>query len=162
MKYLVATVVVVVLFILPIGSWYYLSTGLDYRMDALELLKPKGKIKVDTQSSNALNRKTAFIVTKKVGDHTLNDIYSQYGSQKSFLLLTNQQPNAEVPNWKMMTPDLLNLLKDNYPEAGIILTDTSQMVRNIYSIDPDDFKLAIEHTAIVLPRLKELDVKMRN
>ena len=42
MKYLVGAVVFIMLFVLPLGSWYYLQSGLDYRKDALKELEPKG------------------------------------------------------------------------------------------------------------------------
>ncbi len=36
--------VILLLVILPLGSWYYLQTGLDYRLEAMKELKDYGKI----------------------------------------------------------------------------------------------------------------------
>ncbi len=43
MKYLVSFGVLLLLVILPAGSWFYLQKGLDYRKAALKELKIKGQ-----------------------------------------------------------------------------------------------------------------------
>ena len=88
MKRLIPILVLFLMFIvLPLGSYLYLSKGVDYRLAALEMVKPKGQL-IDfeyyidggLQSSRSLNNKTALIFAYYNCEYERMKILIKYGS----------------------------------------------------------------------------------
>ena len=161
MKYLIGTVVFLMLFVLPIGSWYYLQSGLDYRKAALKELEPKGAFESVAIDVNTLASKTTLMHLKPLGDDIIAEVFDQYGGAESFQLMSIEKPNEDHKNWIEIDAFTANSISSGYNDAGFILIDTSGALRNTYPADMEGLKRMIEHTSIVLPRVKEMDVKMR-
>ena len=161
MKYLVSAVVFIMLFVLPLGSWYYLQSGLDYRKDALKELEPKGEFLSPVLDQNTLKSKTTLIHLKDVGDNVVSEIFGQYGSSHTFQLISIDAPSEDEANWIQIDDFTANSISSANSNAGFILIDTSAQLRNIYPPDMDGVRRLIEHTSIVLPRIKEMDVKLK-
>jgi len=161
MKYLVATVVFLMLFVLPLGSWYYLQSGLDYRKEALKELEPKGAFASTALDANTLASKTTLIHVKRVEDNVIPEIFDQYGGSHTFQLVSIEGPEEEKENWKKIDDFTANSISAAYEDAGFLLVDTSGQLRNTYPADMDGVRRVIEHTSIVLPRIKEMDVKLK-
>lgn len=161
MKYLVSAVVFIMLFVLPLGSWYYLQSGLDYRKDALKELEPKGEFISPVIDKNSLISKTTLIHTQDVGDNVISEIFDQYGSSKTFQLISIDAPEEDASNWIQIDDFTANSLSSANSNAGFLLIDTSGQLRNSYPADMDGVRRLIEHTSIVLPRIKEMDVKLK-
>ena len=51
---------------------------------------------------------------------------------------------------------------DKYQGSAYMLIDTSGKLRNVYENTDNDLKKLIEHTAIVIPRPVEADIKVKN
>jgi len=161
MKYLVSAVVFILLFIVPAGSWYYLQSGLDYRKEALKELEPKGAFDADGFDVTQLKGKTTLLQLKPIDDEVLPAVFDQYGSSETYQMLTVQSPSELLPNWNVIPTMVATTISSKYNNAGMMLVDTSGMVRNTYLADAEGVKKMIEHTSIILPRVKEMDIKLK-
>lgn len=161
MKYLVSSVVFILIAVVPFGSWYYLQTGLNYRKDALKELEPKGLFSADDFDNSVLKSKTTLFQLKDVKEDVLTEIFDQYDKSETYQVVAVQKPTEVFSNWKVISQELANRISSKYDNAGFILVDTSMMVRNTYPADMDGVRRMIEHTSIVLPRVKEMDVKLK-
>jgi hypothetical protein len=161
MKYLVAVVVFIMLFVLPLGSWYYLQSGLDYRKDALKELEPKGIFNSSDIDVNSLKSKTTLIHLKSVDENVVEEIFGQYGGVPSFQMISIVSPVDSFNNWFIIEKAKANRISTANDNAGFLLIDTSAQLRNYYPADMDGVRRLIEHTSIILPRIKEMDVKLK-
>lgn len=161
MKYLVSVVVFVMLFVLPLGSWYYLQSGLDYRKDALKELEPKGEFFAPILDNTSLKSKTTLMHLKPIEENVITEIYGQYGGAQTFQLISIDKPEEDAVNWIQIDDFTANSISAANENAGFILIDTSGQLRNTYPADMKAVSKLIEHTAIVLPRIKEIDVKLK-
>ncbi|MEM9547397.1 MAG: hypothetical protein AAGA77_15565 [Bacteroidota bacterium] len=161
MKYLVGAVVFIMLFVLPLGSWYYLQSGLDYRKAALKELEPKGEFMNSSVDQNKLISKTTLMHLKPVREEVIPEIFEQYGGSHTFQLMSIQAPSGKDNNWIQIDEFTANSIAAANDDAGFLLIDTSGQLRNIYPADMDGVKRLIEHTSIILPRLREVDIKMK-
>lgn len=144
------------LVIVPLGSWYYLQQGLDYRKNALEVLKPKVYLPQIPDSLNIFKGKTTllFFDYPKVAG-ILPPVVEQFKDAFTFQMAgsKNEAGYTKVPGFVM---DSLRL-EGKY----FALVDTSGAVRNYYSTDVKELKDMVEHLAIVLPQPKEKDIKIK-
>ena len=161
MKYLIGAFVVIMLFLLPLGSWYYLQSGLDYRKEALRQLEPKGKFQSTFLNQGQLAAKTTMIHLKEVEGDPVSEIYGQYGDSETFQLFSIDTPEKGAQNWIQLDALAANSISAAYDDAGFLLIDTSGQLRNTYPANLEGVKFLIEHTSIVLPRVKEMDIKMK-
>ncbi len=89
------------------------------------------------------------------------EIYDQFGKAETFQLWT-KSGNTSKSNWHSLPDSSIHLLSKSYPNASYVLIDTALNVRNIYYGNPSDvIKEVVSHVAIVLPRKKEKDIKMK-
>jgi len=158
-KFTVAVVLLIVLVGLPIGSWYYLQTGFNYRKEALEYLKPKGEITIEDQSLELKNY-TTLIQLNEDHEELLKKVYDQYSSSNTFQLFSTIDPIENRSNWKELSESSLSSLKMEH-ESDFLLIDTEGQLRGEYIADKAGIKTMIEHISIVLPRVKEKDIKIK-
>ena len=161
MKYLVGAVVFIMLFVLPLGSWYYLQSGLDYRKDALKELEPKGVFQSSVLDVNSLKSKTSLVHLKPIDKGVISEIFGQYGGSQTFQLISIESPQEGVNNWINIDAFTAGSISSANSDAGFLLIDTSGQLRNQYPADMDGVRRLIEHTSIILPRIKEMDVKLK-
>ena len=162
MKYLVSSVVFILIAVVPFGSWYYLQTGLNYRKDALKELAPKGVFSSELFDNSILKSKTTLFQLKEMDEDVLPEIFEQYNKSKTYQVVATVRPSEPQSNWKIISLEAAKAISSKYDNAGFILIDTSMMVRNTYSADMDGVRRMIEHTSIVLPRIKEMDIKLKS
>ena len=120
MRYLVGLVVFIMLFVLPLGSWYYLQTGLDYRKDALKELTPKGAFASNVINPALLQSKTSLIHLKNVKEEVIPEIFEQYRESQTFQLLSIQSPKEEYDNWIQIDDFTANAISADNANAGFI------------------------------------------
>ena len=161
MKYLISSVVFILIAVVPFGSWYYLQTGLNYRKDALKELEPKGIFSTSGFDSSILKSKTTLFQLKPVNKDVLPEVFDQYSKSNTYQVITTEKPTESLNNWVTISAEMANKISSKYDDAGFILVDTSKMVRNSYPADMDGVRRMIEHTSIVLPRIKEMDIKLK-
>lgn len=172
MKRLLPIFVLLLMFIvLPLGSYLYLSRGVDYRLAALEMVKPKGELidfqyYVDgiTRSSRSLDKKTALIhVNEESKDRRYLDmIYDQFKQSPNFELLQIVSDSLAVTEegfTKVYSPNAKAIQKA-YLGKDIILVDTSLLVRSYYELNDSTVNELVRDIAVILPLKKKSSIKM--
>lgn len=154
-------VLVSMIIIFPAVSWYYLQSGLNYRKAALEELKPKGDLTRDVTKIDQLKGKTTLIQLQDVDMVKLNSIYNQYQLAETFQVLSHIESDDLSKKWYVLDDLSLAALRNQYETASFVLVDTSLQVRNTYAHSDEDFIKMVEHLAIVMPRKKDKDIKIR-
>ncbi len=166
MRYLVAAVVVVMIFVLPAGSWYYLSSGYNYRVELQEEVKVKEPLQdlfYGLSEDEFAKIKSAcngrFTVLHVAGhpsnseQELLDRLEDKYGGREGFQIKVLDEL-ADVPNAVKS-----NLKK--YPKARILLLDDEVNLRNAYTYSTEDIKKLIEHSAAILPIPKKQKVYLK-
>lgn len=163
MKHLVKIGVIFLVVVLPAGSWFYLQTGLNYRKAALEQLKPLGKLdRALVEHSGDFQSKTTLLQLADGEADIAAKLYDQFGEAETFQIVSS---DVTVPkyNWRMLDAGDEMALKTLYPKANYILLDTSVTIRHIYEEPSAEIvKDLVSHVAIVLPRKKDKDIKMKS
>jgi hypothetical protein len=149
------TWIVLALFVLvvPFGSWYYLNSGLQYRKSALRELARKDSLDAKLDTLNIFKGKTTIYISpdKKIETSTIDNIVQQYGKAPSFqVILGDSLPKGYLTN-----------ILGKFSSADFVLIDTARYIRQSYKGDIDGIRKLVEHTAIVLPRAEEVDIKMK-
>lgn len=144
MRFLVAAVVVFMLFVLPAGSWWYLSSGYNYRKVNLEQLEVKGPLEsklglvVEPLKSKLVEKLTDKVTVLVMNPGGLDD---------------SQQDVIDRIADKYGDRDFFQVVEEHGVKLGssIFLIDRDLQIRNTYSWDPESIKKLVEHTAIMLP-----------
>jgi hypothetical protein len=144
--------------VVPLGSWFYLKKGLDYRKGALQELVAKDSIEASLDSLHLIFGKTSVIVIDSLVDADITaGIRDQFKNTPGFqVVYINGSDQTQWPD------DYLNSFLKKYQGSGYMLIDTAGKVRNVYENSDEGLKKLIEHTAIVIPRPVETDIKVKN
>lgn len=147
------------LVVAPLVSWLYLKKGLDYRRLSLSELVPKDSIDLKSDTAHLLNGKTSLFVYQMDEKHQqiISNIQEQYKNSEGFQVLVRDSLTTYLKWPEHLAPDFL--ARQN--KYKFLLIDTKLKLRNGYNDDEKSIKKMIEHIAIVLPRLKESDIKMK-
>lgn len=154
MRFLVAAAVVFMLFVLPAGSWWYLSSGYNYRKSNLEQLEVKGALEgklglvaepLKTELITKLKDKVTVLVMNPGGlDESQQDVIDRiadkYGDRDFFQVVENHSIKLG---------------------SSIFLVDRDLQIRNTYNWDKEDVKKLVEHTAIMLPIPKRQTISLK-
>jgi hypothetical protein len=158
MRKLISWIAVGILLVfVPLGSWFYLKQGLDYRKNALQQLQSKASLDSIPDSVNVFKYKTSLLVLNE-NEEILNIcdlINEQFKDAFTFQIVGNIKRGYAIP----VSVQTLSYIEPGTNSFAII--DTAMQVRNLYSSDTKDLKMMIEHLAIVLPRLKEKDIRTK-
>lgn len=165
MKFLIAGAVVAMLVLAPIGSYFYLQSGLKYRLESQEQLKAK-------EVSSELLKHVHSIVTPKTAAliHLYNDnnesdidilkkIDERIVDRDHFEIISYADPTNFLEKNKirfLTEPVLIHLSKHRF-----MLMDSSGVVRNTYPGDNDFSKELIRHLAVVIPLPKSRDIRLK-
>lgn len=160
-KYITSIAVLALIFIVPLGSWYYLKQGLDYRKDALKALLPKDSIDARLDTLELFKGQTTIVVNK--GSDSLNKVIATIGEQfkntpKFQMLYIDSTLNV---NGKVIPSNYMNDFFTKYKDYHYLLVDHKMKLRNYFGGDQEGIKKLIEHTAIILPRPVEADIELK-
>jgi len=162
-KLLVSIGVFVLVVVLPAGSWYYLKTGLDYRKAALVKLEPKGQIDQSLIGEGDPLRSRTSLIELRANTATTTKLYDQFGEGETFTMWTQSSPDRSIDNWIPLDSAQTARLQAAYPEVSYMIVDTTGAVRSMYEdINEEVVKEMVSHLAIVMPRKKDKDIKMKN
>jgi len=143
--------------VVPLGSWFYLKKGLDYRKGALQELIAKDSLERSSDSLGLIFGKTTIIVLDSaVGTSITEGIRDQFKNTPGFQVVYKNGDDEQWPG------SYLKGFFDKYQGSAYMLIDTSGKLRNVYENTDYDLKKLIEHTAIVIPRPVEADIKVKN
>jgi len=156
MKYLRGLSVVFVIFVLPAGSWYYLQSGYNYRLQALEELEPKGQfINLDLEQENQdlLEDKVTLVCLCEDANQeeltTLDNIEDKYDS-RGFQVLRLKQDAVDYSN-----------ISATYGAGPLFLIDKDRELRSTYDFEEDEIKELVKHAAIVIPLPSRKKIKLK-
>ena len=163
-KYLTATAVAIVLVIAPLGSYFYLKSGFDYRVKYIEELEEKP---MDAVLLDSLNQ---YFATPKV-----RLIHIPGKKPKEELELLRQIDRRMVDKTYFETITFSNVPTGRNGDIIYIgtrswiqnldytfyLTDTSGTVRNFYKMSPDLSKTLIKHLAVLIPMPKKRQIILK-
>lgn len=179
---------ILILFLLPFVSWYYLQRGLDWRKKAQEIMKgtmpfPEGQwkdVNDDLFSSTQLQEKVTLIARINCeqipeADSTLTKFYKQFRETKkaAYILLmecdTIFNPGGAMPlqDWHVFncadSVSICDQLLDAWPEgASYGLVDKEGIIRSYYpGHSNEEKKLLLEHMALLLPRERSEKVELK-
>ncbi len=179
---------VLILFLLPFVSWYYLNSGLTWRKEAQAIMNgtvvfPSGQWKDSkgTTFSSGIIDEHVTLVTKMdcadKDDHAaiLDKIYDQFkDTKKANYILFNEcdQPlvlNTDTMriNWFVFNcMDSIHHCQTFFPNwpAGksFALIDRDNVIRSYYSASTKDEKrILLEHMALLLPRERSDKVELK-
>lgn len=154
MRYLIAAAVILMLFVLPAGSLWYLKSGLEYRIQVRDETAVKSSFEdqlTDLSETSkaallgALENKITVLnfsspLTAEQSD-VVTRIVEKYGGRDLFQLLHFGELDG-------ITDEDLSKFKADFP---IYLIDQKLQIRNTYTWDEDEIKQLVIHIAAVLP-----------
>jgi hypothetical protein len=180
--------IVLILFLLPFVSWYYLRSGLQWRQKAQETMSgtlPFPAIDIVDRagrnfSSAGLKDHVSIVsFVPCAGDNRisafLDEIYGQFKeTDKAYFILLDTciiQPEASTgtdnKKWVVIPcPDSIlfcQSLKESWsPGKPFALVDRNGIIRSYYSITTkEDKQILVEHMALLLPRERQEKVELK-
>ena len=176
MKRLKTIIILIVLFGLPAGSWYFLKSGFQWRKDKLESLESKGNfiksIGWDENEKESLFKmmsyKTTVVQTKGKITESEQTIIDQFRKSPTFqwLLLTrdtsaNIKYSSKDPR-KFFTSNNFNNQSNPFASSQYMIIDTAIHIRSVYQEnDVKSLSKLVEDIALVLPRKKNKDIGVK-
>ena len=156
MKILRGLAIVLVIFVLPAGSWYYLQSGYDYRLGALQELEPKGQfgmLSLEKNTPDLLDNKVTLLClcaeVEEENLNTLDQLEEKYDS-RGFQLIKLTELNDEYEK-----------LKTKYTPKKLILIDKDREYRRSYNFEKKEIKELVKHAAIVIPLPSRKKIKLK-
>jgi len=177
LKYLKTILVLLLLVGLPLGSWYFLKSGLDWRKGkVVELEKKEVFLQAFYFSVDDKNKLYEIMahrtnVIKKQGALSTNDelIIDQFEDAYTFQFLSLDGNEADPKGgWssksvvRYYSPDNISSISSQIKDWNYMLVDTSGYIRQYYlGEDKQVMKLLVEDIAVILPRKKEKDIILK-
>jgi hypothetical protein len=161
MSYIKAAAVIIMLFVLPGVSWWYLQSGLDYQKQIRVDIAPKRSI-LNTGILAGSKSKVEELLKDKItvfaADSTFSEkqqdiidrIAEKYGNREFFQFQTlKDQVAKEVVSSLSVDPD------------SIYLVDKDMVIRNAYSWSDTDITTLVEHTATLIPLPERQSISLK-
>lgn len=161
MSYIKAAAVVIMLFVLPGISWWYLQSGLDYQKQIRVDIAPKRSIVINESMMDSKTKVEALLkdkITVFAADSTFNDkqkdiisrISEKYKNRDLFQFRTLEDPiaKAALPSMSVHTD-------------SIYLVDKDMVIRNIYSWSDADITTLVEQTATLIPLPERQSISLK-
>jgi hypothetical protein len=185
-KFLVT--IILILFLLPFVSWYYLQSGLNWRKAAQEIMNGTTPFpSVDYANSTGQKFSTALleehvsIVTfisctgSENQENLLLELYDQFKetNKANFILLDSCDTamtsvgDPSKKNWYMLpcldTMQLCRSLLNEWPDGkSFALVDRNKVIRSYYGMaTKDEKRMLVEHMALLLPRERQEKVELK-
>ena len=162
-----ALLLLLLLVILPAGSWLYLKKGFNYRQQIMKDLENKVPFNdtLTTSDSVAIAVKNKCTLLALHSDEkVLQDVYRQFKEAKGFQLIaennadifrqeykkTNAEIDAMINNsYKQINKTQLTELQSRFSGKDFILIDSLNQIRNTYT--KADMTKLINHIPPLLP-----------
>jgi hypothetical protein len=186
-KFLVT--IVLILFLLPFVSWYYLQSGLDWRKDAQAIMNGNSPFPTGTCeladgrrfSADSLEGRVTLITYapcdtddkgQKVVLEALYDQFKETGKAAFVILDSCQAVSGSVlhephKNWYVIpcadTIAICSAVKSLWEKDKIFaLVDRKGVIRSYYAINTTDEKrMLVEHMSLLLPRERQEKVELK-
>lgn len=180
--------VILILFLLPFVSWYYLQSGLNWRKAAQEIMHGKTPFPI-VAYHNANGQKfstdlleehvsiVSFVPCVEGSEQmtVLTEIYDQFKDTEkaNFIQLDSCTKTIELvmdatkKNWFVLPCNdslglCTTLMKEWQPGTSFALVDRNGVIRSYYSISTKEEKrILVEHMALLLPRERQEKVELK-
>lgn len=167
MKYFKSVLLFSLLCLVPLGSWYYLKKGLDFRKEALVKLSGDTSIYDLCKSAEVYKGETVLLarVTNTPNyQENLSKLMSEFDNVPNFkcLIIKDTFENSLKQNFSDQFRFQSHKEACNYAYADLSLIDTAGVIRRTYTADDKGFIEVIEHLAIILPSPEERDIKIKS
>jgi len=159
------------LVVLPLGSYLYLTQGIDYRLAAMAKVEPKGELLDFEYYQNGLKHDKQSLLDKTVlihidqsknNDKYIDMIADQFAESPNLELIqisTDSNAVAGEGFINVYSPDF-SALEQAYKGKDIILIDTGLQVRSYYDLSDSTLNELVRDIAVVLPLKKKSTIKM--
>ena len=176
MKILKSIAIIAVLIGLPLGSWYFLKDGFNWRKAKLEELAPKGRFfdafDFNDSDKEKLFREITYKTTLVKVNQDLNKddiaLIDQFRKSYTFLFLVmTKDPKAREDYsskqpLRYLIPSTMTPSDERLRDAKYILLDTASVIRQYYNGDDHEtLTQIVEDIAVVLPRHVTPDIEMK-
>jgi hypothetical protein len=181
--------IVLILFLLPFVSWYYLQSGLDWRKKAQEIMSGTKPF----PSSDYMARDGRMLTADSLDNHVslvcflpcsadaseqmdvLTEIYDQFKETNKaiYILLDtcqsslNTMADARRKNWYVLpctdSTSLCSSILTDWPDDRVFaLVDRKGVIRSYYGIgSKDEKRILVEHMSLLLPRERQEKVELK-
>jgi len=180
--------VILILFLLPFVSWYYLQSGLNWRKQAQIIMSgkehfPEGEwidLSGRKLSSGELTEHVTLVTILSCENlesvqGTLNAFYTQFKETRkaNFIILNTceDKSSSMVDSLKLSwyvfncgnSSDLCQLLLRQWPEEKVhALIDRNNIIRSYYAEDTKEQKrILLEHMALLLPKERSDQIELK-
>lgn len=175
-KKLKSLAVILILFGLPVASWYFLKGGLDWRKSKVVELAPKERFLNVFNFTNSdkdalfeiMTHKTCIVKFKEDITDIDQSMIDQFRNAHTFQYLlmskTVEQPNewSSKSVERYFKPENMSTKLEKYANSNYVVVDTAGFIRKYYTGDSRDVLTSIiEDMAVILPRKKEKDIVMK-
>ncbi len=186
-KFLVT--IILILFLLPFVSWYYLQSGLNWRKKAQEIMNgtevfPVGEYQMADGrklTPDSLDNHVTLVCFLPCGSQkteqleVLDALYEQFKetNKAAYVLLDSCQAVSQLSatrtykSWFIIpcqdTMDLCRTLKLNWArDKPFALVDRKGVIRSYYGIaTADEKRTLVEHMSLLLPRERQEEVELK-
>lgn len=148
------------LVLVPLGSWYYLNQGLQYRKELIKEIQIKTEIAKDSDSLQLLYGSSNLVVLQKSKDilEIVNQLNEQFKNSPRFNIVFKDS----VDGYPFLPIGYMSNEWNELNSGTFILLDTLMNVRNTYTAESDQIKKLVEHITMVIPRQIEPDIKVKS
>lgn len=180
--------VVLILFLLPFVSWYYLQSGLDWRKEAQDMMSGTtpfpalnitmmdGKVLTNDSIENKVTLVSFSPCSTSNTDQAdvLNELYNQFKDtgKANFIIFdtcdvkSSSSQNTQ-PGWYTIAcpnaVELCHTLIADWPKEKLFaLVDRKGIIRSYYGIaTKDEKRVLVEHMSLLLPRDRQEKVELK-
>jgi hypothetical protein len=177
MKHLKSFILLLILVGLPLVSWYFLKSGLDWRKGKVSDLKTKGlflnsfDFSVDDKNSlyEIMAHRTSLVKLKDTLDSDDQLVIDQFKNAYTFQFISFEKDENRAKGWnsksviRYFEPSSKNCIPSEMRSSQYMIIDTAGLIRQYYV---DDSKKTIgrmvEDLAVLLPRKKAKDIILKD
>lgn len=176
MKILKSIAVIILLFGLPAGSWYFLQQGLDWRKEKEVALKNKVRFLNAYNFSNSdkdrlfetMSHKTSVVKLENDISDLDKELMNQFRNAFTFQFVVLSD-GVKVPEIlsskdvrKYYDPQNQEATVNELKNAQYLLVDTVGYIRQYYNSDKlQTMNRLVEDVALILPKVKTRDILMK-
>ena len=158
-------VVVLVLIVAPIGSFFFLRNGIQYRIDSLDQLAPKvidsqlqGVIKLSAPFNG--NARLIHIPGEQVNEELqiLQRLDEKIVDRERFDIISLMDEPEQFEDHNISFNSSNHFVRF---DEQFVLIDTSEIVRGVYPFEKGLEKVLIRHLSVVIPIPKRKSITLQ-
>lgn len=153
MRYLIAAAVIFMLFVLPAGSWWYLKSGLEYRIQVRDETAVKSQF--DQQLTDLSESSRSALLDKLNGKITVLNFDAPLTKEQEDVVTRIVEKYGERDLFQFLhfadIQSIANVDKDFSADSPLYLVDQDIQIRNEYTWEEESIKQLVVHIAAVLP-----------